>query len=187
VSFGAGVSIECENGAHVSASRLVLAAGAWSSAIEGLPRSVPVAPLRGQVLAVGGSLLRRPVVGRSGYVVPRGDTTLVGSTEESVGFDSSTTDDAIRGLRSTLEALAPGATAAAETGRWAGLRPMTPDRLPLVGIDPEQSRLAYACGHSRNGILLAPLTAEVIADLLTTERTSMDLSLFSPARFVAPA
>ena len=187
VSFEDGVSIGCENGSHISASRLVLAAGAWSSAIDGLPRTVPVLPLRGQVLAVAASPLRHPVVGHGGYVVPRGDRTLVGSTEESVGFDPSTTDDAIRGLRSTLEALAPDAAAAPDAGRWAGLRPMTPDRLPIVGIDPAQSRLAYACGHSRNGILLAPLTAEVISDFLMSGHTGTDLSLFSPARFVAPA
>jgi glycine oxidase len=187
VDLGHGVSIACESGSRVSASRLVLAAGAWSSEIEGLPRSLPVVPLRGQVLAVSGSLLRHPVVGRGGYVVPRGDTILVGSTEESVGFDPSTTGEAIRRLRSTLEALAPGAVAAPEAGRWAGLRPMTPDRLPIVGIDPAQSRLAYACGHSRNGVFLAPLTAEVIADLLTTERTGTDLSLFAPTRFDSSA
>jgi glycine/D-amino acid oxidase-like deaminating enzyme len=116
-----------------------------------------------------------------GYVLRRGDSALMGSTMEHAGFDARITTEGqariVEGARRLLPSL-QGATSA-----WAGLRPLTPDGLPLIGADPELDGLWYATGHGRNGILLAALTGDVLADLITTGTTDVDISVFRPDRF----
>ncbi|HUP19784.1 MAG TPA: glycine oxidase ThiO [Gemmatimonadota bacterium] len=170
----------------VAAERVVLAAGAWSAGIEGLPRRIPVRPVRGQMLAVGPAAVprRKTVGGRAVYCVPRADgRVLIGATVEEAGFDASVDPAAIEGLRGAAERLLPALAGAPETARWAGLRPGTADDLPILGADPELDGLVYATGHYRNGILLAPLTALWVAAVIEDEPPPGDPAPFRPDRF----
>jgi glycine/D-amino acid oxidase-like deaminating enzyme len=162
---------------------VVLAAGAWAPGIPGLPRPLPVSPLKGQMLAVGSTALRHPVMSNDVYVVPRGDELAIGATAERAGFDVSTNADAIETLRQAAIAICPAIESATVTRIWAGIRPATPDMLPIIGADPADSRLIYACGHSKNGILLAPATAVAIAALARGEKPAANLEPFALSRF----
>lgn len=172
------------SGTTMIASTVVLAAGAWSPGIHGLPRAVPIEPIRGQMAALGAAPVRHVTYSGHGYVVPRtGAHTVVGSTMEQVGFEIGVTADGMQKLADTASRIAPSLATARVLERWSGLRPVTPDLLPIIGPDPECPALLYACGHSRNGILLGPLTGECIAALASGESPGLDLSPFSIARF----
>ena len=173
--------------AAVPAEHVVIAAGAWSPRIEGLPRPLPVEPIRGQMVAIAWPTGLPPVIlyHGHGYLLPRGAEAILGSTMESAGFDARTTPEGIAGIRSGAERLCP-ATGTLPTHRaWAGLRPVTPDGRPILGADPDVSGLWYATGHGRNGILLAGITGEIIGDLLATGQADMDIAGLSIARFSA--
>jgi glycine oxidase ThiO len=181
---GARPMIGLASGRVVFASNIVLAAGAWTPLIRGLPRPIPVEPVRGQMVAIGSSPLRHVVYGPSGYAVPRGGSlTAVGSTMERVGFDVGTTPEGSAALAAAAAEISPHLADARVVDRWSGLRPMTPDLLPILGCDPEYPMLLYACGHSRNGILLGPLTGECVAALASGEAPALDISPFSISRF----
>lgn len=160
------VTCELSDGRRLTGGQIVLAAGAWSQLIEGLPRPLPVEPLRGQMISLGASPLRHVAYGDHGYLVPRGELTLVGATQERAGFDVSTTDEGIAGLERAAAELCPALALAPRISAWAGLRPVTPDFLPILGRDPDYPSLIYACGHSRNGVLMAPLTGDCISALV---------------------
>lgn len=179
------VAAVTRSGAVYDADRLLLAAGAWSPAIAGLPRALPVEPLKGQMLALGASPLSRSAMSASVYLVPRGAETLVGATVERAGFDIATDQASLDGLRRAAVALCPTLATAPVTRAWAGIRPATPDLRPILGADPAEPRLVYACGHSKNGILLAPATASALASLILGEALANDLSPFSIERFGA--
>jgi glycine oxidase len=119
-----------------------------------------------------------------GYVVPRRDRSLVGSTMERAGFDSGITDAGASELAAIARQISAELSAFRVVGHWAGLRPVTPDLQPIVGQDPERRGLFYACGHSKNGVLLAPLTARIITELITMGTTSFDVGAYAPDRFV---
>jgi glycine/D-amino acid oxidase-like deaminating enzyme len=175
-----------EAGTRVQGDRVILAAGAWSGAIHGLPRQLPVRPLRGQICTIRGAPLRHVVLGRDVYMVSRGgDRTLVGSTIEDVGFDARTTDAGIDWLRRGAVSACPPLASGTVLDACAGLRPATPDLLPILGLDKEYSELIYACGHSRNGILLAPITAMAISALAARDEPTWDLAPFAIDRFDA--
>lgn len=174
---------ELETGARVEAGFVVLAAGAWIGSIQGLPRPLPVVPVRGQILAFDNPGPRHVVMGSRGYLVRRGNRSLAGSTVEYVGFDAGTTDDGAEQIRRMALELAPSLGASAQVAHRAGLRPATPDLLPIVGPEPDCQGLLYACGHSKNGVLLAPLTAQVIADLIARGSSAIDIRPYSPDRF----
>jgi glycine oxidase len=176
-------TLTTESGARHTASRVVIAAGAWAGRIAGARFARAVEPARGQLVSYSASPLRHVAYGPRGYVVPRGNATIGGSTMENVGFDSSTTATGVKKVRAASEEICPTLAAAQRTDAWAGLRPITPDMLPLLGPDPEHASLIYACGHSRNGVLMAPLTGDLIADLVTESPLSHDLSQFRPDRF----
>jgi glycine oxidase len=174
------------SGAHVQAAHVVLAAGAWSGAIEGLPHPIPVRPLRGQICTVGTTPLRHVVLGADVYMVSRnGDRTLIGSTMEEAGFDSATTAEAIEALHRAAAAACPSLGRQPVIQAWGGLRPATPDLLPILGADSHHDRLIYACGHSRNGILLAPVTGAITAAIAAGDDPQWDISPFSIERFGA--
>ena len=181
----ANITVHTQSGLRVQAPRVVLAAGAWSSSIRGLPRRLPVSPLKGQMLAVRGSVIRHGVMSNEVYLVPRDSETLIGATSEDAGFDVSTTDDALAGLRQSAIDLCPSLAACPVTRAWAGVRPATPDLLPILGIEPEQPSLVYACGHSRNGILLAPVTAQAVGALIAGEALPVAIDAFRADRFAA--
>jgi glycine oxidase len=189
-----GASVLAADGTVYSGRHAVLAAGAWAAALTGLPRSVPVAPVRGQMLAYHATRLKHVIFGPRGYIIPRefgepsdsarsAGETLVGATTEEVGFDPATTTAAATTLRIAAAEILPALHDVTPHRQWSGLRPMTPDLLPIIGPDPDQASLLYACGHSRNGILMAPLTGDCISALIRGIPFAADLSPFSIARF----
>jgi glycine oxidase ThiO len=176
-------TIRTESGTTLSARHVVLAAGAWVGRISGARLGIAVAPSRGQLVSYPASPLAHVAYGPRGYVVPRGDSTIGGSTMENVGFDAATTKEGVAKVRSAAEEICPALSRSNATRSWAGLRPVTPDMLPILGPDPEHRSIIYACGHSRNGVLMAPLTGDLIADLVTGTPLSFDLAQFRPDRF----
>ena len=189
VASGETLTVHTSGGA-VSGGRVVLAGGAWAPAIEGLPRSLSVAPLRGQMLAFEGRPLRHVVFGPRGYLVPRsatdaaaGDELLVGATSERTGFDLAVTEAAARTLHAAGSEILPPLARLTPVRQWAGLRPMTPDLLPVIGPDPELPSLIYACGHSRNGVLMAPLTADCVSAIVRGQSAPHDVRPFAIDRF----
>lgn len=172
-----------QSGETLESAHVVVAAGAWAAQIEGARFAKVVAPARGQLVLYPACPLRHVVYGPHGYVVPRGDGTIGGSTMENVGFDVQLTEAGVKKVRHAAEEICRQLSAHAAPKAWAGLRPVTPDMLPILGPDPEHHSIIYACGHSRNGVLMAPLTGDVVADLVTGAALSHDLSQFRPARF----
>ncbi|MEP7309997.1 MAG: glycine oxidase ThiO [Acidobacteriota bacterium] len=181
------VEVETDRGS-LAADAVVLAAGSWSGSIDvdTIVRRVPVNPVRGQLLylAWSGPRLRRVVWSPRCYLVPWDDgTVLVGATEEHAGFEERTTVAGVRALIDGACAIAPHALDAGFLGARVGLRPGTADDLPILGPSSIVPNLIYATGHYRSGVLLAPLTAQLIADALLDQRIDPDLAAFSPARF----
>ncbi|HUR34636.1 MAG TPA: glycine oxidase ThiO [Vicinamibacterales bacterium] len=182
-----GVDIDTGHG-RIHAGAVVLAAGAWSGQIEigGAMVPVPVRPVRGQLLHLGWGTAQvaRVTWDERCYLVPwRDGTLLVGATVEEAGFDERTT---VAGVRRLLEAvcdLLPDAWSATVLSSRVGLRPGSPDPLPLVGWSTAVPGLMYATGHYRNGVLLAPLTAQLVADAMLGGDEDPMLALTSPARF----
>ena len=184
VRFGSSASVITDRGTQHDAEFVVLAAGAWSPGIAGIPRTLPVEPVRGQMLAYSAALISRAIYGPTGYVVPRTDgRTLVGATMERVGFDAGTTDVGIARLARTAAEILPQLASIRPASAWAGIRPMSPDHQPILGGEPEQLRLIYATGHSRNGVLMTPLTADCVGALVCGEQPPMDLRPFAADRF----
>jgi glycine oxidase len=172
---GAGFTIEC--------GLLVIAGGAWSGSLEGLPR-LPVRPVRGQMIAYDGLSwqLRGRVRHRHYYaVLDRSDhSLLVGATVEEAGFDAGLTEDGRLDLMGFAQELLPRLRWKAVSRHWSGLRPGTVDGLPILGRYAE-SPVLYATGHYRNGILLAPWTASAVADAVLRGQ-ALEPS-WSPQRF----
>ncbi len=170
-----------------AAGAVVVAAGAWSPALRGLPRPLRIEPIRGQIAVVtwprgepAGVLF-----GRHTYVVPRGSEALLGSTMESAGFAKDTTPGGLAQVFAGTTALLPSLASQPLLRSWAGLRPVTPDGRPLIGPDPDVAGLWYATGHGRKGILLGPLTGEIVRDLMLEGATGWDISSCSVTRFDA--
>jgi glycine oxidase len=176
-------TVKTASGATYAARHVILAAGAWAGQISGARFARAVSPARGQLVSYSSAPLRHVAYGPRGYVVPRGDHTIGGSTMENVGFDATTTPDGVRKVRAASEEICPSLALSQRANPSAGLRPVTPDMLPIIGVDPERPSLIYACGHSRNGVLMAPLTGDIIADLVTGTPLSRDLAQFRADRF----
>jgi glycine oxidase len=175
----AGVATDKTN---YGASAVVNCAGAWAGQIS--QYQFPTRPVKGQMLCVAGGpplthVLRAPEV----YLVPRSDgRVLIGATVEEAGYDKRTDADTIQRLHRAAVALVPALENARMLEAWAGLRPGTPDDLPILGstMTPEYF---IAAGHFRDGILLSPVTAHVMAQLIAGVKPDFDLTAFSPARF----
>jgi glycine oxidase len=169
----------------VAAGAIVNACGAWASQLQGIPAPCvpPIEPIKGEMLALGAPLnfVRHATWVAGAYLVPREDgRLLVGATVESVGFDERVT---ARGMHELLHAAlssAPSLGSFAVTETWAGLRPGTPDGLPFLGATPIEG-FFLACGHYRNGILLAPASARATADAIEN-KTNVALRNFSIKR-----
>ena len=185
-SASGAVRIETSEGSLTS-DMVVLAAGSWSGGIPvGSARPAPVRPVRGQLLQLR---FERPplshvVWGGPGYMVPWEDgRLLVGATVEDVGFDEGVTIEGLQHLLACAQTLLPAAASARCEGARAGLRPATPDELPIIGPSSTMPGVYYATGHYRNGVLLAPLTAVMLADLILTGHERPESALVQPARF----
>jgi glycine oxidase len=165
-------------------NKVVNCAGAWSGHIA--PHTFPTRPVKGQMLYLvspSRDLLKRVIRAPEAYLIPRSDgRILVGTTTEEAGFDKTTDVATIQRLRQAAIALVPELRNAKILEDWAGLRPGTPDALPIMG---ETSTPGYyvATGHFRDGILLAPITARIMADVITGKNCGYNLGPFSPGRF----
>ena len=185
------IGLLLHGGERVRAAHVVLAAGPWSGQIEGLPveAQVPVRPVKGQILRLrdpaGPSLLSRVVRFEGGYLVPRGDGSYVlGATVEEQGFDLSPTAGGVYELLRDASELVPGIDELRIEELSVGLRPGTPDNAPVIGPGALDG-LVWATGHHRNGILLAPLTAELLLATLLDESPGPLAEACRPNRFQA--
>ena len=175
--------VETANGV-VACAQAVNAAGAWSGFDSTLPFAVPIRPARGDIVALRGEPVPRHVVySHEFYVVPRLDgRILLGATMEFAGFDSRVKAAGVQKLMTRCFGLLPDLEGAEFDSAWAGLRPCAPDQLPILGTTPIDG-LHVATGHCRNGILLAPVTARIAADIIARGTSEFDLSPFSVSRF----
>lgn len=179
----AGVS--CTNGDITGVDAIVLAAGSWTKDLASrLSCKVPTRPIRGQMIAYRSDRIRHVIWGEDGYLVPKAKGVLyAGSTMEDVGFRKSTTKTGLAHLRNTAGQLVPALRRLKGMKAWSGLRPGSPDGLPIMGKLPKRDNVYVATGHFRNGILLAPITGKLMSELIMTGKTSLPLDPFSPARF----
>lgn len=165
------------NGDNFVARAGVNCQGAWAGA--------PVRPRKGQMLYLQPQepdLLRYVVRAPEAYLVPRSSgKILVGATVEDIGYDKTVVPEAVQQLHANAARFVPVLASAAVVSSWAGLRPGTPDDLPILG--KTKSGVFVATGHFRNGILLAPITAQIMADMITGKRVTVDISAFAPDRF----
>jgi glycine oxidase len=198
VEIGDGVAhgVRLEGGDRIAAGTVVLAAGSWSATIDGLPEEVrpPIRPVRGEILRLRATAsahvpdhsVRGFVNGHEIYLVPRTDGELVvGATVEERGFDTTVRAGAVRELLRDARAIYPGIDELELVEAIAGLRPGSPDNRPMIGRT-SVANLVVATGHFRNGVLLTPVTADLVADIVTGAPTDAALSApVSPERFVA--
>ena len=182
VSEGQVTGVQTEKTSY-SAAVVVNCAGAWAGCIA--PYRFPVRPVKGQMLAVvGGPALKHVVRSEKVYLVPRSDRRLViGSTLEDAGYNKQTSVNTIQQLFHAAIELAPGLSESKVHEAWAGLRPGTPDDLPILG-ETSTSGYFVATGHLRDGILLAPITAQIMTKLVLGNSPGYDLAHFGPSRFL---
>ena len=175
------------DGTRLHAEAIVLAAGAWSVRVEGLPEPLPLRPIRGQMLRLRPETqppwtLLGDHAGR--YLSPRENgTILAGSTMEDVGYRDDVTDEGRAVIIESVLDLYPELEDARIVERWAGLRPITPDSWPILGPDSSLDGLFYATGYGRRGILLAPAATEILADLVLDGHSPQEWEPFSIERF----
>ncbi|HET8531392.1 MAG TPA: glycine oxidase ThiO [Methylomirabilota bacterium] len=177
------------DGEPLTADAVLLAAGAWTGALAAdLGGRLPVEPVRGQMLAVSNVpvLISHAIHGDDIYLVPRpSGELLIGATVERVGFERAVTPDGLGGLIAQAVALVPEIGRRPITRSWCGFRPAAPDGLPVLGPWPDVAGLFVATGHYRNGILLAPATAAVMADCIVDGQVPDSITAFLPQRFVS--
>ncbi|AJE40305.1 glycine oxidase ThiO [Streptomyces nodosus] len=190
--------VRTADGTELAAGRVVLAAGSLSGRLAGLPEQVrpPVRPVKGQVLRLAvperyapflSRTVRAVVRGGQLYLVPRENGELVvGATSEELGWDTTVTAGGVYELLRDAHELVPGITELPLTETRAGLRPGSPDNAPLLG-PTELDGLLLATGHHRNGVLLTPVTGDVMAHVLTTGELPEEARPFAPGRFTAAA
>jgi glycine oxidase len=187
VEGGRAVGVEHERG-RIDAGAVVLAAGSWSMLVEGngLPAGA-VRPVRGQIAVMDTRppLLSRVIFSGHGYVVPRADGRILsGSTMEEVGFEKAVTAGGLQHVLEVAIGIAPALAKAPVVETWSNFRPASPDGEPILGAGNVPG-LFYATGHTRNGILLAPITADALAAAILGKPAPVDLAPFSPARLRA--
>ena len=172
----------------LGASTAIVANGAWACSLLG---GSAVKPIRGQMISLGrgsGRVIEHVIYSSRGYVVPRVDgRVLVGATVEDAGYRKEVLPEAIEQLRDAALEIAPSLGNFDIKEAWAGLRPFSEDGFPVIGRVPGREGLFVATGHFRNGILLAPITAKIVADALTGWGESEYLEAFSPERFFPAA
>jgi glycine oxidase len=169
----------------IEAQWTVIAAGCFSANIEGVAAYAPVRPAKGQMAALRADDLKieRVLWSEKIYLVPRNDgRILAGATVEYTGFEKGLTAGALEKIFAAAIELSPGLAAARVEETWAGLRPDSPDHLPILG-PADIDGLLIATGHFRSGILLTPITARLVREWVTMQRVSVDWDRFSPLRF----
>jgi glycine/D-amino acid oxidase-like deaminating enzyme len=171
-----------------STGKVVNCAGAWAGEVGPFP--IPTRPVKGQMVCFAmpsRDLLRHVVRSPEIYLIPRSDGRLLaGATVEEAGFDKRTVPETIQNLRRAAIAMLPSLANARVLEDWAGLRPGTPDNLPILGATSVPGYFV-ATGHFRDGILLTPVTASAMAQLIATGKSEYDLGPFSVERFALRA
>jgi glycine oxidase len=173
-------------GETITCNHLILAPGARANEYEKwLNVHIPVSPLRGQILSLQAPTtpLKHIIFGDAAYIAPRGNSIIVGATIEEAGFEIQTTEKGTSSLYDTAIKFIPALQESKREAAWAGLRPSTPDRGPLLGAAPGWENVILATGHNSVGIILSPLTGKTIAELITTGHTPEVIRPFSPDRF----
>lgn len=182
--------VRLEGGKLAAADWVVVAAGSWTTLIHGVPLPRPsVQPARGQVLELTARIpaVTRVIFGPRCYLVPRDDgRVLVGSTLEFVGYEKRVTASAVRELLDAALDLVPALGDAQLTDSWSNFRPYTQDHAPILG-GCELAGLVFATGHHRNGILLAPITADIVTSCVLGKRPPLDIDPFSARRLTVQA
>lgn len=167
--------------------KMIVCVGARAQEMEGsFNIRIPVYPIRGQICAYesSGKPIRHMIFGSQGYLVAKDNGTLVcGASEDIAGFDVSTTERGIERLRRWNKNIVPHLDGRTPIHRWAGLRPATQDGLPLIGPLQNAKHVILAAGHYRNGILLSPITAKIVADLVDDHTDTTHIEAFRPERF----
>ncbi|MGE4405568.1 glycine oxidase ThiO [Pseudomonas sp.] len=178
------VGVQTEQG-EMRADQVVVAAGAWSGELLAtLGIELPVKPMKGQMILFKCSedFLPSMVLAKRRYAIPRRDGhILVGSTLEDVGFDKEPTEDALESLKATAVELLPALADAQVVRHWAGLRPGSPDGVPYIGPVSGFEGLWLNCGHFRNGLVLAPASCQLLADLMLGREPVVDPAPYAPA------
>lgn len=178
------VGLQLETG-RVAARWTVIAAGCFSARIEGTAAYAPVIPAKGQMMALRCDAVRlqRDLWLDHNYLVPRNDGRIIaGATVEYEGFDRSVTAGGLQKILTGAISLVPALEKARIEETWTGLRPDSPDHLPILG-PTDRDGLLIATGHFRSGILLAPITARLLREWVTSQKLSVDCAPFSPLRF----
>jgi glycine oxidase len=179
--------VRLDDGSLHEADFVINAAGAWAARIRGLEADrIAMRPVRGQIVCFQGrpAMLGPAIFSLRGYLVPRRDgRVLAGSTMDDAGFDRSVTMAGMGRIVAGANALIPALSGLAFREAWAGFRPATDDKLPILGPSTVHPQVLYATAHFRSGILLSAITGEVIADLIKGRKPSFDLTPYSPRRF----
>lgn len=169
---------------RICAEHVVITAGAWTGGmLEDLGVTLPVVPVKGQMLLFRPPrrLLNTMVLTEGRYLIPRRDNhLLIGSTLEHTAFDKSTTDEALRSLRRSAEALLPALAMCRVERQWAGLRPGAPDGVPFIGRVPGVDNVYVNAGQYRNGLVLAPASAQLLVDIVLGRQPSVDPTPYDP-------
>ena len=184
---GRVTGVRLADGDQVACDRVVLATGAWTASIGDLPVDAlpPVRPVKGQLLHLRGAIppVRHNIRGLDVYMVARADgRVVVGATVEEQGYDERVTAEAVFNLLRDAYELVPGIVDLELVETVVGFRPGTPDNAPVIG-ETDVAGLIVATGHYRNGILLTPITARAVTELLTTGRSPAEIERFAPTRF----
>ncbi|HYR90201.1 MAG TPA: glycine oxidase ThiO [Terriglobia bacterium] len=171
--------------ATFEALSIVIASGVWSAELAGLDPPIPVYPRKGQILSLcmPAGAFRHMIRWQHSYFVPRNTGDLVvGATDEDAGFDRSLTPAGLGKLLADAQAISSEVGSYPILETWTGLRPATPDGLPVIGPSAIPG-VFYAAGHYRNGVLLAPITASIIADLVLNGISGVNIEAYAPSRF----
>ncbi len=182
-----GVVLRARNGRSFNADRLVVCTGAWAQELaETFAFPIPIYPIRGQICAyeLPPNTIKHILYSSQGYLVPKANGTLVnGASEDIAGFQTEVTEQGIERLTNWNHQIFPFLKELKPFHRWAGLRPATQDGYPLIGELEAAPQVIMACGHYRNGILLSPITAITVADLIEGQSPAAPIECFKPERF----
>jgi glycine oxidase len=180
--------VRCADGRKIEADQVLLAGGSWSGELaQQMGFELPVEPVKGQIVLLKSEpgLMHSIVKHDDAYFVPRVDgRILVGASMENVGFERGTTDEVIGSLMASMERIAPGLKDLEVEQKWMGFRPGSPDGMPFLGPVASIPGLWVASGHYRNGVALAPITAEIMSQWMVGNEPQMDMSAFAVDRTI---
>lgn len=171
----------------IACGSVIIAAGAWSDTISRLGVAFGTHPVRGQIVVLRPSAIQCTIYGTGAYLVPRGSHLLVGATQERVGFDARVTAEGVTALLNAALAIVPSLRDSEMVTAWAGLRPGSPDGMPVIGRVTGAPNAFVATGHFRNGILLAPITGSLVAEMVSSGKVPELLQAFTLDRFAVHA